>query len=250
MATSINQVAENAAQTAAVADEAQSNARKGAAAVRNTISGMQRIRDQVQETAKRIKRLGESSQEIGEIVQVISDIADRTSILALNASIQAAMAGEAGRGFAVVAEEVERLADRSTEATKQISTLVKTIQTETTEAVSAMESSTKEVVDGSHLAEDAGNTLGEIEEVSARAAELVQSISLAARQQARGADGLAKTMADISQVTQETASGTRQAAVSVSNLSDLANNLRSTVSAFKLPGREVGGNGATDEARE
>lgn len=235
MAVSTNQVAENAQLTATVSEQARDNAKKGAEAVKNTIAGMSRIRDQVQETAKRIKRLGESSQEIGEIVEVISDIADRTSILALNASIQAAMAGEAGRGFAVVAEEVERLADRSTQATKQISTLVKTIQTETNDAVAAMEASTNEVVAGSRLAEEAGAALTEIQGVSTRAAELVQSISLAARQQARGAETLAKSMAEISQVTQQTAAGTRQAAKSVGQLTDLANSLRATVSAFKLP---------------
>jgi len=236
MATSVQQVAENAALSASVGEKARANAQQGTRAVRDTIEGMNRIREQVQETAKRIKRLGESSQEIGEIVQLIDDIADRTSILALNASIQAAMAGEAGRGFAVVAEEVERLAERSTEATKQITNLVRTIQNETNEAVSGMETATQEVVEGSVLADQAGQALAEIEDVSTHLAELIQSISLAARQQARGSEDMAQSMDEISQVTQQTAAGTKQAAVSISTLASLADELRDSVSAFKLPG--------------
>ncbi len=235
MAVSIQQVSENAALAATVAEQALANARQGTRSVQDTIGAMGRIRDQVQETAKRIKRLGESSQEIGEIVQLIDDIADRTSILALNASIQAAMAGEAGRGFAIVAEEVERLAERSTAATRQIDTLVKTIQGETNETVAAMEDSTREVVEGSRLANQAGQALTEIESVSHRLAELIQSISLASKQQARGAESLSTAMSDISEVTQQTAAGIKQATVSISNLAVLADDLRASVSAFKLP---------------
>jgi twitching motility protein PilJ len=241
MAVSIQQVSENAATSAKVADQALAVARRGAESVNATIEGMNRIRDQVQETAKRIKRLGESSQQIGEIVQLIDDIADRTSILALNASIQAAMAGEAGRGFAVVAEEVERLAERSTNATKKIANLVKTIQSETNEAVTAMEEGTREVVDGSTLANQAGQSLSEIESVSGKLSDLIQSISLAAKQQARASEGVAKSMTEISQVTQQTAAGTKQAAVSVNGLASLADELRDSVSRFRLPGR--GGDG-------
>jgi len=236
MAVSIQQVSENATLSATVGEQALTNARQGTQSVHDTMEGMNRIRDQVQETAKRIKRLGESSQEIGEIVQLIDDIADRTSILALNASIQAAMAGEAGRGFAVVAEEVERLAERSTDATKQIASLVRTIQNETGEAVSAMEDATRDVVEGSVLAEQAGQALGEIEAVSNRLAELIQSISLASKQQARGSETLAKSMDEIAEVTQQTAAGTRQAAVSISTMASLADELRSSVSTFRLPG--------------
>jgi twitching motility protein PilJ len=234
---SIQQVSENAADSAAVAQQALANATQGNEAVQNTIQGMNRIRDQAQETAKRIKRLGESSQEIGQIVQLIDDIADRTSILALNASIQAAAAGEAGRGFAVVAEEVERLAERSTDATKKIATLIKTIQSETNEAVGSMEKSIHEVVEGSKLANQAGKALEEIGSVSNRLAGLIQSISQASRTQATGSEAIAKSMGNISQITQQTASGTRLAADSVNDLAALADTLRSSVSTFRLPGR-------------
>jgi twitching motility protein PilJ len=203
--------------------------------VARTIEGMQSIRGQVQETSKRIKRLGESSQEIGEIVQLIGDIADRTSILALNASIQAAMAGEAGRGFAVVAEEVERLADRSTEATKRIATLVKTTQTETAEAVAAMEDTTREVVNGSSIANEAGVALAEIQAVSNKLVELIESISDSAQQQTRTSQQVAAAMSDISQVTRKTASGTREAAGSIGGLVALATSLDNSVARFKLP---------------
>ncbi len=237
IALSIQQVSENAVSAAGVADLALSSAKLGAEAVARTVDGMNGIRVQVQESAKRIKRLGESSQEIGEIVQLIGDIADRTSILALNASIQAAMAGEAGRGFAVVAEEVERLAVRSADATKRIGALIRTVQSETNEAVRAMEDTTREVVSGSGLANAAGQALGEIQSVSGRLAELIQSISMAAKQQARGSDSVAKAMGDISENTQQTAAGTKQVAVSIKNLAELADNLRESVAAFKLPSR-------------
>ena len=203
--------------------------------MQNTIEGMNRIRDQVQETAKRLKRLGESSQEIGEIVQLIEDIADRTSILALNASIQAAMAGEAGRGFAVVAEEVERLADRSSEATKKIAGLVKTIQLGANEAISAMEESTREVVEGSQVADKAGQSLSEIEAVSHRLSDLIESISVAARQQASSSQTVSLSMTSITDITQQTSTGIKQADVTVNTLANLADELRASVSSFKLP---------------
>ncbi|HEV2884400.1 MAG TPA: methyl-accepting chemotaxis protein [Pyrinomonadaceae bacterium] len=244
MTVSIQQVSENAGLSATVADQARANAKQGTEAVQNNITAMTRIREQVQETSKRIKRLGERSQEIGEIIQLIDDIADRTSMLALNASIQAAMAGEAGRGFAVVAEEVERLADRSTNATKQISTLIKSIQSETNEAVAAMEETTREVVEGSDLANEAGQALTEIETVSHRLAELIQQISQASNQQARGSEAIAKSMTTISDVTQQVAAGSKQATISVGGLVSLADKLRSSVSTFKLPENGHGnGNG-------
>lgn len=235
VAVSIQQVAANAASAAGVADSAQQIAKKGAVSVHRTIEGMGGIREQVQQTAKRIKRLGESSQEVGEIVQLISGIADRTSILALNASVQAAAAGEAGKAFAVVAEEVEALAERSAEATKKIAGLIKAIQTETTHAIAAMEETTKEVVSGSTLANEAGQRLQEIEQVSTQLAELIQSISMAAKQQTRGSDSVSKTMTDISGITQQTAAGAKQAAVSIRKLAELANDLRTSMDRFRLP---------------
>ncbi len=244
IATSINQVAENTTQSLLVAEQARERAKAGTEAVRDTIAGMERIREQVQETSKRIKRLGESSQSIGEIVQLIGDIADRTSILALNASIQAAMAGDAGLGFAVVAEEVERLAGRCNDATKQISALIKSIQSETSEAITAMEESTREVVSGSKIALQAGQSLAEIDAVSVRLAEIIQSITFSVKQQARGSEAVAKAMSEISEVTQQTAIGNRQAAQSVSSLAQLADDLRMSVSTFRLPNSHAGnGNG-------
>lgn len=235
MTVAVQQVSHNATISASVAEQAQANAKQGAQAVRDTIEGMNRIRDQVQETAKRIKRLGERSQEIGEIVQVIREIAKRTSILALNASLEAATAGEAGRGFAVVAEDVKRLAERSTNATRQIAELIQAMQSETNEAVAAMEDGTREVVEGSQLANQAGHTLDEIETVSNRLAELIHSISQTSQQQARGSESVARSMGEIADVTQQTAAGTKQTAVLISRLAGLADGLRASVSTFKLP---------------
>jgi twitching motility protein PilJ len=235
MSVSIQQVSANANTAADVAEQALKNARLGAESVSKTMAGMNGIRQQVQQTAKRIKRLGESSQEIGEIVQLIGDIADRTSILALNASIQAAMAGDAGKGFAVVAEEVERLAERSTEATKKVGGLIKSIQSDTNEAIAAMEETTKEVVGGSALANEAGQQLQQIESVSSQLAEIIHAISMASKQQARGSDSVAKSMSEISGVTQQTAAGAKQAAVSIRKLAVLADDLRDEMKRFKLP---------------
>lgn len=235
MSSSIQQVSQKATLAADVAGKARESARQGAETVTKTIGGMEGIRQQVQQTAKRIKRLGESSQEIGEIVDLISDIADRTSILALNASIQAAMAGEAGKGFAVVAEEVERLAERSTEATKKISGLIKSIQTDTNEAISAMEETTQEVVGGSRAADEAGRRLAEIESVSNQLAEIISNIATASQQQAKGSESIARSVADISTVTQQTATGAKQAAGSISELAGMANGLSESMSRFRLP---------------
>jgi len=238
MAVSIDQVSSNAAESAAVAERSVGIAKKGAEVVQNTIHGMDTIREQIQETAKRIKRLGESSQEIGDIVSLINDIADQTNILSLNAAIQASMAGDAGRGFAVVADEVQRLAERSSAATKQIEALVKTIQTDTNEAVISMEHTTAEVVRGARLAQDAGVALEEIENVSKNLADLIQNISNAARQQSSSAGHISNTMNVIQEITSQTSAGTMATAKSIGKLAELANQLRQSVAGFKLPGFE------------
>jgi len=236
MAVSIDHVSSNAAESAAVADRAVAIASKGAEVVQATIAGMDNIRGQIQETAKRIKRLGESSQEIGDIVSLINDIADQTNILSLNAAIQASMAGDAGRGFAVVADEVQRLAERSSAATKQIAALVKTIQTDTNEAVISMEQTTTEVVSGAKRAHDAGGALEEIESVSNSLAELIQNISNAARQQAASAGHVSNTMNVIQEITSQTAESTEATAHSIGALATMAKEMRTSVEGFKLPG--------------
>ncbi|MBX3690862.1 methyl-accepting chemotaxis protein [Dokdonella sp.] len=236
IAVSIDEVSKNSAESAEVAQRSVQIAAKGAGIVRQTIQGMDSIRDQIQETSKRIKRLGESSQEIGSIVELINDIAEQTNILALNAAIQAASAGEAGRGFAVVADEVQRLAERSANATKRIETLVQTIQSDTNEAVSSMEQTTAEVVAGARLAEDAGLALGEIEKVSHDLADLIQNISSAARQQSAAATNISATMNVIQEITTQTSVGASQTAESIGNLAQLASDLRRSVADFKLPG--------------
>ncbi|MCO6439502.1 MAG: twitching motility protein PilJ [Nitrococcus mobilis] len=236
MAVSIDQVSRNAEESSQVAQQAVEIALKGAATVKRTIAQMDNIREQIQETSKRIKRLGESSQEIGNIVELINDIADQTNILALNASIQAAMAGESGRGFAVVADEVQRLAERSGNATKQIEGLVKTIQADTNEAAISMEQSTTGVVAGARQAEEAGEALHEIENVSQHLAGLIRSISEASRQQANAAGNISDSMNVIQEITSQTSAGTNETASSIGNLADLAAELRGSVAGFKLPG--------------
>lgn len=235
MAASIDQVSANAAESAEVAKRSVNIATNGATVVNRTIQGMDTIREQIQETSKRIKRLGESSQEIGNIVSLINDIADQTNILALNAAIQASMAGEAGRGFAVVADEVQRLAERSAAATKQIESLVKTIQADTNEAVSSMELTTTEVVRGTTLAKDAGVALDEIQTVSGDLATLIQSISEAAREQSTSAGNISQTMNVVQDITHQTSTTTMDAARSVTELSHMAEALRESVTDFKLP---------------
>ena len=235
MAVSIDQVSANAAESSAVAERSVSIANKGNEVVHNTITGMDSIREQIQDTSKRIKRLGESSQEIGDIVSLINDIADQTNILALNAAIQASMAGDAGRGFAVVADEVQRLAERSSSATKQIEALVKTIQADTNEAVISMEQTTTEVVRGARLAQDAGVSLEEIEKVSKSLAALIQNISNAARQQASSAGHISSTMNVIQEITSQTSAGTTATAQSIGTLAKMASEMRESVSGFTLP---------------
>ena len=235
MAQSIDQVSAHALESAQVAERSVAIAKNGTATVRATTDGMDNIRDQIQETAKRIKRLGESSQEIGDILALINDIADQTNILALNAAIQASMAGDAGRGFAVVADEVQRLAERSGAATKQIEVLVRTIQSDTNEAVLSMEQTTAEVVRGAGLAENAGVALEEIEGVSSDLAGHIQGISQAANQQAESAGQVSNTMRVIQEITAQTSSGTSETASAIGELADMAHRLRQSVAGFKLP---------------
>lgn len=235
MSRSIDRVSKNARDSSGVAERSVKLAQNGVSTVRQTISGMDTIRQQIQETSKRIKRLGESSQEIGNIVSLINDIADQTNILALNAAIQASAAGEAGRGFAVVADEVQRLAERSAAATKQIEGLVKTIQSDTGEAVISMEASTAQVVEGAQQAEAAGKALSEIETVSRSLAGLINGISTEATEQASSSSKIAKTMTAIRDITAQTSAGTTHTANSINRLAELSEDLQSSVSGFRLP---------------
>jgi twitching motility protein PilJ len=235
MAGSIEEVSGNAERAADVARHSVDVAHKGGEAVRRTIDGMNTIRETIQETSKRIKRLGESSQEIGNIVELINDIAEQTNILALNASIQASMAGEAGRGFAVVADEVQRLAERAANATKQIEVLVRTIQTDTNGAVVSMERSTTDVVGGALLAENAGAALGEIEQVSNQIASLVHNISSSARGQAQAGQSIARNMQVLREISSQTADSTTSTSQAIAKLAELSAALRTSVAGFRLP---------------
>jgi len=234
MAGRINDVSEQAQETAQVARQSLSAAETGLRAVQDTIGGMNSIRDQIQETSKRIKRLGESSQEIGEITELISDITEQTNVLALNAAIQAASAGEAGRGFSVVAQEVQRLAERSGDATRQIAALVKTIQTDTQDAVGAMERSTQNVVEGTRLTDAAGTALGDIDRVSRQLADLIAQISNQALSEAESANVVAANIQHIFAVTEQTGEGTRSTAQMVRELSKTAEELKQSVARFKI----------------
>ncbi len=247
MTASIEEVSGNAERSSDVARHSVDVAHKGGDAVRRTIAGMNAIRETIQDTSKRIKRLGESSQEIGNIVELINDIAEQTNILALNASIQASMAGEAGRGFSVVADEVQRLAERSANATKQIEVLVRTIQADTNEAVVSMERSTTDVVGGALLAENAGAALEEIEQVSNQIASLVQSISDSAREQAKSAEAVTVSMDVLQQINAETATSTSETTDSIRKLAELAAQLRQSVAGFRLPAEQQDAAGRAGE---
>lgn len=235
MAQSFDDMAKRSSESADVAQNSVEIANRGADMVRQTISGMDNIRDQIQETSKRIKRLGESSQEIGDIVELINGISEQTNVLALNAAIQAASAGGAGRGFAVVADEVQRLAERATNATRRIEALVQTIQADTSEAVTSMEQTTSQVVSGARLAEDAGEALESIENVSNDLAGLIQNISKQAQEESKNATRIAQMMNSIRDISIQTTEGTGQTAKSVANLAELVRELRDSVADFKLP---------------
>lgn len=235
MVRSLDRVASSTTESAEIARNSVGIAREGAKRVYDTIGGMNNIRENIQETSKRIKRLGESSQEIGNIVELIKGIADQTNILALNAAIQATSAGEAGRGFAVVADEVKRLADRSSNATKRIESLVRTIQTDTNEAVSSMERSTSEVVSGANIAEEAGAALSRIEEVSASLASLIERVSDSTRNVSSMAEDIANDMTRINQMAATTTENVVKTSDSIENLSSLSRELKNSVSGFKLP---------------
>lgn len=235
MVSSIEQVSRNASESSTTAEQFLNIANTGADVVDNTLRGMDTIREQIQDTSKRIKRLSESSQEIGDIVSLIDDIADQTNILALNAAIQASMAGDAGRGFAVVADEVQRLAERSSAATKQIEALVKTIQSDTNEAGISMEKTTTEVVNGARLAKDAASALGDIEKVSNSLATLIDNISGESQQQLSSAENIAQTMNTIQEITTQTLDGSQATSKSIGNLTSISAELRETVAGFRLP---------------
>ncbi|MCP5429209.1 MAG: methyl-accepting chemotaxis protein [Chromatiaceae bacterium] len=239
MSQAMSDMASEANRSAETAQQSVDIAAAGGSTVRRTIAGMDNIREQIQETSKRIKRLGESSQEIGNIVELIEDIADQTNILALNAAMQAAMAGEAGRGFAVVADEVQRLAERSANATKQIDALVKTIQADTNEAVSSMESSTSEVVSGAKLAEDAGAALQRVEQVSQDIAQATQAMASRLHQHSQEVGSINETMNVIQEITSQTSEGTEQTTQSIETLAQMAEQLRQTVARFKLPDEDA-----------
>jgi twitching motility protein PilJ len=240
LTVSMKQVSNNAEASAEAARRALDAAEQGNRSVRDTLEGMQRIRASVQATAKKIKSLGDRSLEISEIINVINDITEQTNLLALNAAIEAARAGEAGRGFAVVADEVRKLAEHSRTATKDIAALIKAIQAETNEAVVVMEEGTREVEVGARLADQAGKALDAISSVVRQSAELVQEISLASKQQVRGTEGVANAMQIISNITRQTSQGARQTARTVEQLVKLSEQLNEALSQFRVnsgPGR-------------
>jgi twitching motility protein PilJ len=234
MADTIREVANTADSSRRVAEQSLITVRAGADKVESTIQSMGHLREQVQETSKRIKRLGENAQEIGETVQLIGDIAYRTSVLALNASIQAARAGEAGRGFGVVAEEVDRLSKRSTEAARRIAELIKTAQTSTNSAIASMEENTRNVVESTLFLQEAGHSLHNLESVTGKLAEMIGSISTLTERQNQQSSAVAQTMLDISHATQLTANGIKRSSNTVNQLAELADDLQGSVAAFRI----------------
>ncbi len=232
----LQQASQRAQVLSAQASDSVQTAHSGTLTVGRTIDSMTALREQIQDTAKRVKRLGESSQEIGDITEVINDIAEQTNTLALNASIQAAMAGEAGRGFAIVAGEVQRLAERATAATRRIETLIKTIQTETGEAIVSMERSTSNVVSGAQSAEEAGQALKRIEASSQQLAGTIDEIAGATRNQSEVATRIASSMEAIRIIAVETSTSAGRTSEEIGTLNALSDRLRESVAGFKLPG--------------
>ncbi len=241
MSDNMNLVSLEAESSVETAKSSLEIASSGTETARKNIEAMDTIREQIQDTSKRIKRLGESSQEIGDIIGLINEISDRTNILALNAAIQASTAGDAGRGFAVVADEVQRLAERTGDAAKQVEALVKAIQTDTNEAISSMEQTTTDVVKGAQLTESTGDALSEIEIVSKKLADLIQNISFSAQAQSKTASNLSGVMAEINDFAKQTTEGTLATSSSIGNLSSLSEDLRESVSGFKLPSTPLNG---------
>ncbi len=248
MTQRMSENAEAATQTSVKATQA---AVKGGTAVSETIKGMQRIRATVQSTGKKIKGLGERSLEIGAIIEVINEIATQTNLLALNAAIEAARAGEQGKGFAVVADEVRKLAERAARATKDITGLIKGIQVETSEAVTVMEEGTREVEEGTKLADQAGAALREIEQIVKQSATLMSDITRAATDQVKSTVSVVHTMDNISQLTQETAHGVHDTVQTINNLADLTRRLNDAIGRFKIgQGQERGERGVAEEPME
>ena len=235
VAIDVQQMANQAGEAAGLANSSATVAKDGASVVKQSIESMNNVREQIQETSKRIKRLGESSQEIGDILEIISDIADQTNLLALNAAMQAAMACEAGRGFAVVADEVQRLAERSSQATHQIEGLIKTIQSDTSDAIHSMEASTSEVVSGSDKIEAAGVSLAKIEETSVTLASNITALSDQAEAQAKRTNEISETMGMVHGSTTKSASETRETATLIEQLSSMSSLLKESVTGFTLP---------------
>jgi twitching motility protein PilJ len=234
MSQTTQRMAENANAATQASVEATQAAVKGGTAVAATIKGMQRIRATVQSTGKKIKGLGERSLEIGAIIEVINEISTQTNLLALNAAIEAARAGEQGKGFAVVADEVRKLAERAARATKDITGLIKGIQIETSEAVTVMETGTREVEEGTKLADQAGAALREIEQIVKQTSDLMSDITRAAGDQVKSTESVVQTMDNISQLTQETTQGVQDTVDTISSLAGLTKRLSDAIGRFKL----------------